>query len=102
MGSVIDYQLLGLAIILLLSVLASKVSDLGSSGLTSRGCGSLGSPLVLFLALGMLAGSEVRAGVYFDEAADAQYLGAGGALAAHNSILPVGESPTAARVQLAA
>ncbi len=65
MGSLIDYQLLGLSVILLLSVLASKVSD------------RFGVPaLVLFLVLGMLAGSEGPGGVYFDDAALAQFLGA--------------------------
>ncbi|HJT75811.1 MAG TPA: potassium/proton antiporter, partial [Gemmataceae bacterium] len=65
MGSAIDYRLLGLAAILLLSVLASKVSD------------RFGVPaLVLFLALGMLAGSEGPGGVYFDDAGLAQFLGA--------------------------
>lgn len=65
MGSAVDYQLLGLALILLLSVLASKVSD------------RFGVPaLVLFLALGMLAGSEGPGGIYFDDAALAQFLGA--------------------------
>lgn len=65
MGSAIDYRLLGLAAILLASVLASKVSD------------RFGIPaLVLFLILGMLAGSEGPGGVYFDDAAAAQFLGA--------------------------
>lgn len=65
MGSMIDYRLLGLAVILLLSVLASKVSD------------RFGVPaLVLFLGLGMLAGSEGPGGVYFDDAGLAQFLGA--------------------------
>lgn len=65
MGSAIDYRLLGLAAILLLSVLASKVSD------------RFGVPaLVLFLALGMLAGSEGPGGVYFDDPGLAQFLGA--------------------------
>lgn len=65
MGSAIDYNLLGLAVILLVSVLASKVSD------------RFGVPaLVLFLALGMLAGSDGPGGIYFDDAAVAQFLGA--------------------------
>lgn len=65
MGSAIDYQLLGLAVILLLSVLASKVSD------------RFGVPaLVLFLALGMLVGSDGPGGIYFDDAVLAQFLGA--------------------------
>jgi cell volume regulation protein A len=65
MGSPIDHILLGLAAILLISVLASKVSD------------RFGVPaLVLFLALGMLAGSEGPGGVYFDDAPLAQFIGA--------------------------
>jgi cell volume regulation protein A len=65
MGSAIDYRLLGLAVILLLSVLASKVSD------------RFGIPaLVLFLALGMLAGSDGPGGIYFDDPALAEFLGA--------------------------
>jgi cell volume regulation protein A len=65
MGSPIDYRLLSLAVILLLSVLASKVSD------------RFGVPaLVLFLALGMLAGSDGPGGIYFDDPALAQFLGA--------------------------
>lgn len=60
----IDYELLGLGVILLLSVLASKVSD------------RFGVPaLVLFLALGMLAGSDGPGGIYFDNPAVAQFLG---------------------------
>lgn len=65
MGSPIDYRLLSLAAVLLASVLASKVSD------------RFGVPaLVLFLILGMLAGSEGPGGVYFDDAELAQFLGA--------------------------
>jgi cell volume regulation protein A len=64
MGSV-DYILLALAVILLVSVVASKVSD------------RFGVPaLILFLAVGMLAGSEGPGGVYFDDPAVAQFLGA--------------------------
>ncbi|MCC6165848.1 MAG: potassium/proton antiporter [Caldilineaceae bacterium] len=59
-----DYILLGTAILLLLSVVASKAS------------GRLGVPaLVLFLALGMLAGSEGIGGIYFADAALSQSLG---------------------------
>src|SRR5688500_12471677 len=65
MGSTIDYNLLALAGIMLVSVIASKVSD------------RFGVPaLVLFLVVGMLAGSEGPGGVYFDDAAVAQFLGA--------------------------
>ncbi|RIK53031.1 MAG: potassium/proton antiporter [Chloroflexi bacterium] len=59
-----DYILLGTAILLLLGVVASKAS------------GRLGVPaLVLFLALGMLAGSEGIGGIYFADAALSQSLG---------------------------
>lgn len=59
-----DYVLLGTAILLLLSVIASRAS------------GRLGVPaLVLFLVLGMLAGSEGIGGIYFADAALAQSLG---------------------------
>ncbi len=65
MGSAIDYTLLGLAVILLLSVLVSKASD------------RFGVPaLLLFLVLGMLAGSESVGGIYFDDPIAAQFLGA--------------------------
>lgn len=60
----IDYQLLSLSLILLVSVLASKISD------------RFGIPaLVLFLALGMLAGSDGPGGVYFDNLSFTQFLG---------------------------
>ncbi len=56
--------LLGAAALLLLSVIASKAS------------GQLGVPaLVLFLAIGMLAGSEGPGGIYFDNAQIAQTIG---------------------------
>jgi cell volume regulation protein A len=59
-----DYILLGTAVLLLLSVIASRAS------------GRLGVPaLVLFLVLGMLAGSEGIGGIYFADAGLAQSLG---------------------------
>lgn len=59
-----EHILLGVAILLLLSVLASKASA------------KLGVPaLLLFLVLGMLAGSDGPGGIYFDNAAWAQSLG---------------------------
>jgi cell volume regulation protein A len=60
----IDYLLLAVSILLLLSIAASKAS------------GWLGVPaLLLFLAIGMLAGSDGPGGVYFDSPWLAQYLG---------------------------
>lgn len=56
--------LVSVASLLLLSVLASKVSD------------RFGIPaLLLFLALGMLAGSDGPGGIYFDDAALSQFIG---------------------------
>lgn len=56
--------LLGAAALLILSVIASKAS------------GQLGVPaLVLFLGIGMLAGSEGLGGIYFDNAQIAQTIG---------------------------
>jgi cell volume regulation protein A len=56
--------LISVASLLLLSVLASKVSD------------HFGIPaLLLFLALGMLAGSDGPGGIYFDDAALSQFIG---------------------------
>lgn len=56
--------LIGAALLLLLSILASKISD------------RFGIPaLLLFLLLGMLAGSDGPGGVYFDDPALAQSLG---------------------------
>jgi cell volume regulation protein A len=56
--------LVSVAGLLLLSVLASKVSD------------RFGIPaLLLFLALGMLAGSDGPGGIYFDDAALSQFIG---------------------------
>ncbi len=60
----VEQFLLAVAVFLLASVFASKAS------------GRLGVPaLILFLALGMLAGSEGLGGIYFDNAALARDLG---------------------------
>ena len=60
----IDHILVAGSILLLLSVLASKASS------------KLGVPaLLLFLVIGMLAGSEGLGGIYFDDAHLAQSLG---------------------------
>ncbi len=60
----IDHLIAGAAALLLVSVFGSKVS------------GRLGVPvLLLFLALGMLAGSDGPGGIYFDDARLAQGLG---------------------------
>lgn len=60
----IDQILVAIAVLLLASVLASRAS------------GRLGVPaLVVFLGLGMLAGSEGIGGIYFDDAGLAQRLG---------------------------
>jgi cell volume regulation protein A len=60
----IDHILVAASILLLLSVLASKASA------------KLGIPaLLLFLVLGMLAGSDGPGGIYFDDAHLAQSLG---------------------------
>jgi potassium/hydrogen antiporter len=56
--------LISVAGLLLISVLASKVSD------------RFGIPaLLLFLALGMLAGSDGPGGIYFDDPALSQFIG---------------------------
>src|SRR5687768_17188781 len=61
---IVEQLLAGIAILLLLSVFASKAS------------GRLGVPvLILFLGLGVLAGSEGLGGIYFDDAVLAQRLG---------------------------
>ncbi len=60
----LEYILLGAASLLLLSIIVSKAS------------GKLGVPvLLLFLVLGMLAGSDGPGGIYFDNARIAQGLG---------------------------
>lgn len=59
-----DYLLLGAAILLLLSIISSKAS------------GRLGVPaLLLFLVIGMLAGSEGIGGIEFSDAYIVQSLG---------------------------
>lgn len=61
---ILDYFLLGSAILILLSILIAKLFN------------NLGLPtLVLFIALGMLAGSEGIGGIYFDDALLAQNIG---------------------------
>lgn len=60
----IEYILLGMALLLLCSVFTSKISD------------RFGIPaLLLFLVVGMLAGSDGPGGIYFDDAALAQSVG---------------------------
>ncbi len=83
----IELILVSVAGLLLLSVLASKVSD------------RFGIPaLLVFLALGMLAGSDGPGGLYFDDAALSQFIGiialnlilfAGGLETAWDDIRPV-------------
>jgi cell volume regulation protein A len=59
-----EYVLIGASILLLISVLVSKISD------------RFGIPaLLLFLVLGMLAGSDGFGGFYFDDPALAQFIG---------------------------
>ena len=59
-----EYILIGASILLLISVLVSKISD------------RFGVPaLLLFLILGMLAGSDGFGGIYFDDPALAQFIG---------------------------
>ncbi len=60
----IEYMLLGVAVLLLLSVISSKASS------------QLGVPtLLLFLVIGMLAGSDGPGGIYFNDPWLAQTLG---------------------------
>lgn len=60
----IEMLLVAVGILLVVSILASKAS------------GRLGVPaLVLFLTIGMLAGSEGLGGIYFDDAETAQWIG---------------------------
>lgn len=59
-----EYTLIGASLLLLIGVLVSKVSD------------RFGVPtLLLFLILGMLAGSDGPGGIYFDDPALAQFIG---------------------------
>jgi cell volume regulation protein A len=60
----IEYILIGASVLLLLSVIASTAS--GRSGIPA---------VLLFLGLGMLAGSEGPGGIYFDDARVAHTLG---------------------------
>lgn len=63
-GIEIEYILLGASLLILASIVSSKIS------------GRLGVPaLLLFLVVGMLAGSEGIGGIYFDNAWVAQFLG---------------------------
>jgi cell volume regulation protein A len=82
-----EYILIGVSILLLISVLVSKISD------------RFGVPvLLLFLILGMLAGSDGPGGIYFDDPALARSIGvialililfSGGMDTDWNSIRPV-------------
>jgi NhaP-type Na+/H+ and K+/H+ antiporter len=64
MQAVLEPYLIAAAVLLLLSVVASKISD------------RLGVPaLLVFLAVGMLAGSDGPGGIHFDNPAIAQYAG---------------------------
>jgi cell volume regulation protein A len=61
---VLDYFLLGSAILIILSIIFARLFH------------NLGLPtLILFIALGMLAGSEGIGGIYFDDARIAQNIG---------------------------
>ncbi len=60
----IEYILTGVAILLLLSIIASKASD------------RLGVPaLLIFMIIGMLAGSDGPGGIHFDDPYAAQFMG---------------------------
>jgi len=64
MVTTVELILVGVAVLLLLSVLVSKISD------------RFGIPtLLLFLVLGMLTGSDGPGGIYFDNPAIAQFVG---------------------------
>ncbi|MGH7495931.1 MAG: potassium/proton antiporter, partial [bacterium] len=64
MAGIVEYVLIGLALLLLASVFASKITD------------RFGVPaLLLFLAVGMLAGSDGPGGIYFDDPNIAQFVG---------------------------
>ncbi|MBU4226304.1 MAG: potassium/proton antiporter [Chloroflexi bacterium] len=82
-----EYILIGASLLLLISIFASKISD------------RFGIPaLLLFLILGMLAGSDGPGGIYFDDPALAQFVGvvalvlilfSGGLDTEWNSVRPV-------------
>ncbi|HCA81532.1 MAG TPA: potassium/proton antiporter, partial [Bacteroidetes bacterium] len=60
----IEYLLLVGSVLILISIMLAKLSD------------NLGVPaMVLFLGIGMLAGSEGPGGIYFDDSALAQSIG---------------------------
>lgn len=60
----VNYFILGIGVLLMLSVIASKFSD------------RFGVPsLLIFLGIGMLAGSDGLGGIYFDDPALAQNIG---------------------------
>src|SRR3990172_11295870 len=60
----IEYILIGVTVLILLSIFASKLSD------------KFGVPsLLIFLIIGMLAGSDGPGGIHFDDPYLAQFLG---------------------------